>query len=240
MATFVLVHGAFHGAWCWERLTPLLESEGHAVIARDLPGAGDDSTPWREVTLEGYGRAVTALMDEVDERVVLVGHSMGGIAISRAAELRPEKVRYLVYLAADLLRAGESVMDVFAREENADSLALANFVSLEDGGLATTTEEGWRPAYFTDVSDDDMAWIRPRLRPQAVAPLTEPMVTTPERWGSVPRAFIETAGDRALNLATQRLMQAGSPCDPVITLQTSHSPFVSAPGQLAQALLRFA
>ncbi len=103
MSTFVLVHGSWHGAWCWNKLTPLLEREGHAVIAPDLPGHGEDWTPIPEISLQSYVDRVGEALDSAPEPAILVGHSMAGTVISQLAEQRPDQVAGLVYLCAFLL-----------------------------------------------------------------------------------------------------------------------------------------
>jgi pimeloyl-ACP methyl ester carboxylesterase len=104
MSTYVLIHGAWHGGWCWDKVVPLLEKAGHKVQAPDLPSHGKDKTSYRTVSLQAYADSVCGILDTQSDRVVLVGHSMGGIVISQAAEYRPEKVDTLVYLTAFLLR----------------------------------------------------------------------------------------------------------------------------------------
>ena len=74
MATFILVHGACHGGWCWEKVQPLLESRGHKVCAPDLPGLGKDHTPPANVTLADNVEKISRLLDKMEEPVVLVGH----------------------------------------------------------------------------------------------------------------------------------------------------------------------
>ena len=96
--TFVLIAGAWHGAWCWQKIVPLLEAQGHRVRIPDLPATGADTTDPAKVTLESWARFVAELLDAEPEPVILVGHSRGGVVISRAAEILPDKVRRLVYL----------------------------------------------------------------------------------------------------------------------------------------------
>jgi pimeloyl-ACP methyl ester carboxylesterase len=108
MANFLLIHGACHGGWCWERVAPLLEAAGHSVAAPDLPGHGDDATPMSELSLERYGAFVAELAVSYGP-VVLVGHSMAGAVISRAAEAVPDQIERLVYLTAYLPQSGESL-----------------------------------------------------------------------------------------------------------------------------------
>ena len=93
MATFMLVHGACTGGWCWEKVAPLLEANGHRVCAPDLPGLGKDNTPPANVTLADNVEKLSRLLDKMDEPVVLVGHSLGGITISQLAEARRRKIK---------------------------------------------------------------------------------------------------------------------------------------------------
>jgi len=109
MSTFVLIHGSWHGAWCWKNIVPLLEKEGHRVIIFDLPGHGNDKTPIGEVTFEKYIEKTVQEIDKAGEQVILVGHSMGGSVISQAAELRSQSIKKLIYVAGFLLENGQSV-----------------------------------------------------------------------------------------------------------------------------------
>ena len=106
MARFVLVHGAWHGGWCWERIAPLLGAAGHEVLAPDLPGMGADRTPFAADVLAQWADFVAGLVRGAAEPAVLVGHSRGGLVISEAAERAPDQIRVLVYLAALLLPVG--------------------------------------------------------------------------------------------------------------------------------------
>ncbi len=130
MSTFILVHGSWHGAWCWCKLVPRLEKLGHTVIAPDLPSLGRDRTPVNRVSLATWRRHVCDIVDSVPGQVVLVGHSRGGIVISEVAEHRPERVQTLVYLCAFLLASGECLSDVASSDES--SLVPPNVVMSED------------------------------------------------------------------------------------------------------------
>jgi len=101
-----LIHGAWHGGWCWEKLIPKLERNGHTVVARDLPGLCSDRTPAAEITLKAYTDAVCEALANEAEPAVVVGHSMGGVVIGEAAEGIPEKVKSLMYVTAYLLAPG--------------------------------------------------------------------------------------------------------------------------------------
>ena len=106
--TFILVHGSWHSAWNWHKVIPILEAQGHRVLALDLPGMGRDKTPVQEVTLEKAVNKIIQAIDGVEGKVILVGHSKNGIMISQAAEYRPDKIEKLVYLAAYLVPNGKT------------------------------------------------------------------------------------------------------------------------------------
>jgi pimeloyl-ACP methyl ester carboxylesterase len=112
MATFVMVHGAFHGAWCWFRLTPELEKRGHAVVALDLPGAGDDPTPVETVTLEDCARRIADVVSSQGEPVLLVAHSLGGVPATLATEMVSHRLRRLIYLSAFIPKNGDAFVSI--------------------------------------------------------------------------------------------------------------------------------
>jgi pimeloyl-ACP methyl ester carboxylesterase len=112
MATFVLVHGAWHGGWCWRHVAPLLRARGHEVHAPDLPGHGADPAPTATQTLDDYAERIGATVADCRGEVVLVGHSLGGLVISAVAEARPERLHRLVYLTAFLPRDGDSLVKI--------------------------------------------------------------------------------------------------------------------------------
>jgi pimeloyl-ACP methyl ester carboxylesterase len=231
MGTFVFVHGGWSGGWCWEKVVPLLEEAGHEAHAPDLPGSGDDPTPIQEVSLQGYADRIAGVLDAQPGPVVLVGHSSGGTVISQAAEQRPEKVELLVYLAAFLLRDGESLFEV--GENETGSLVLPNLVVSEDGASATIREDVVVEALLHDCPEEDAERAKARFAPQALAPFATPLSLTEGNFGRVPRAYIETLQDRAISPSFQEYMYGRQPCREVLTMDTSHSPFFSAPEELA-------
>ena len=236
MSTYVLIHGAWHGGWCWERVRPRLEKAGHTVATPDLPGHGEDATPTAKVTLEAYASRVCDVLDAQSEPVVLVGHSMGGVVVTAAAERRPERIRALVYLCAFLPGDGDTLRTLAGGDQT--SLVLLNLEVSEPQGFATVRDDGIVPAFYGRCSADDAAWAKSRLVPQALEPQNAPVTVTPERAGQVPRYYVECLEDRAIPIALQRSMVAAHPCRRVFTLATDHSPFLSAVDELVDCLLQ--
>jgi pimeloyl-ACP methyl ester carboxylesterase len=184
--------------------------------------------------LQSYVDRVCQVVDSRSEPVVLVGHSMGGIAISQAAESRPEKIETLVYLCAFLLRDGESLFQV--AQEDTESLILPNLVIDEDQGITTIRGEAAKDIFYGDCSDEDVARAKPLLRPDPIAPVGTPISVTEENFGGVPRVYVECLRDRAISPAAQKRMYEASPCERVVSMDASHSPFLSRPEELVSHL----
>jgi pimeloyl-ACP methyl ester carboxylesterase len=239
MSTFVLVHGAWHGAWCWYRIVPRLAQAGHTVLAPDLPSLGSDRTPIKDVTLAGWAESIGALIEAATEPVVLVGHSRGGIVISSVAERLPERIARLVYVAAFLLRDGETLLSV-AETVAATSRIVSNLLTTPDQSAITVPDAALREGFYGQCPEEDVTLARMLLQPEAAAPSATAMHVTPERFGRVPRAYIECRRDQAIPIELQRRMARESDCPVAASLDTDHSPFFSTPEALVEELLRLA
>lgn len=235
MAEYVLVHGAWHGGWCWHKVRSFLEDHGDTVATPDLPGHGDDPGSTADATMDNYVARVVATLNQCKAPAVLVGHSMAGAIISRVAEEVPEKVDRLVFVAAMVPVDGESVMSL--AETNQASALRGNLEFSDDGASVTVSEGIIADAFYHDCDEQDVTWARERLRPQNPAPLATPVNLTDERYGSVPKQFIECIEDQAIHIALQRRMARRAECL-TNTLNTSHSPFLSAPAALAAFIAR--
>ena len=231
-AHFVFVHGAFHGAWCWYKVTSALAAAGHQATALDLPSGGIDTTPASGVTLEAQAARVIEVLDTLPTPVVLVGHSAGGAVISTVAEKRPERVAKLVYLTAFLLPNGSSIARVAA--EDSGSLLPQNFVATPDGTVFVRTDNV-DDVFYGACDEADVALARTLLRPISLLPTVTP-VTVGAAFERVRRFYVACRRDRAISPDIQRAMYAALPCEKVFTLNTDHSPFLSRPAALVRAL----
>jgi pimeloyl-ACP methyl ester carboxylesterase len=238
VSTFVLIHGGWHAAWCWGRLSAFLEKHGHRVIAPDLPGHGSNAAAGIARPYDLYVPEVCALLSRLEERVILVGHSSGGMVVTEAGRRMSKRTRALVYLSAFLLPPGQTPRDVMKMDT--ESLLAGSLAVDTTRGVSYVREECARRVFYHDCSDQDAAWATSRLQHE---PLIRqgPEVSNAGSEGPpavrTPRFFIECLDDKALSPIVQRWMYTESPCDGVYSLATSHSPFLSAPEALAQHLL---
>lgn len=234
MATVMLVHGACHGAWCWDRVVPLIKAAGHRVLVPNLPGRGDKGKPGWRWTLKAYADAIVDTARMADGPVIAVGHSMGGIVISAAAEAAPELFERLVYVTAFLPVDGDSLASIAAMDKHSDlngASALSWFK-----GVVTINPDKLRPVYYGDCSEADLDWVRPQLVPESLRPSVT-KVRLSDDFQSVPRSYIRCTQDRALSIQMQDRLIERQPCEHVATLDASHSPFLSMPQKFADALV---
>lgn len=233
MATLLLVHGAYHGSWCWERVRPLLVERGHTVIGRDLLGMGEDTTDLRSVDLSVWSRQIVGLIKACPDPVIAVGHSRGGLIISQAANDAPDHVVGLVYLSGLLAPRDATMADMLVELQAHGARGITSRVS-EDGIAKVIDPDAVATQLYNATDQAGIARAPARVGPEPASS----MAITPrfDRTACLPRAYIECANDRVLPIAAQRHMQAAWPCSPVVTLSSDHSPFFSAPAALADAL----
>ncbi|MBS7538960.1 alpha/beta fold hydrolase [Ancylobacter lacus] len=238
MADFVLVHGSFHGNWCWQKLVPRLEALGHRVMAPNLPASGGDPAPLASADLAGYAARVGEAIEARPGKVILVGHSMGGIVSAQVSENLPHRLAATVYLNGLLFRAGETLVGFLDAHAHlgVEDLVLANMQVAPDGETATFPAAAAGAVFYNTCSPADAAFAAARLTPQRMKVYRDPLNLTAARFGTVRRFYIEGTRDNAVSLAYQRAMTARTPCEAVFTLEGDHSPFLSAPDALAARL----
>lgn len=278
-AAFVLVHGGWHSRSTWDKVKPLLEAQGHAVLTLDLPGAGANAaapkslgvrpfdlaafaaepSPVAGVTQDERTQAVVALVKKAaslsEAKVVLVGHSAGGMTVSAVAEQAPELLAAVVYLAGFLAPNGLSLLAMLGHESMSSALSPGLFVGdpVAIGATRINTgpsDEAYRSllkeSFYGDVSDADFAKAASQLHSDEpnIGALA-PSEITPGGFGATPRHYIRTTQDNAVPLAGQDYMIAE--VDRTIggatithTMESSHSPFLSQPAALSKILLDIA
>jgi len=236
MTTFVLVHGAWHGGWCWHKIVSRLEAAGHTAVAPDMRGHGIDRTPIESLTLDSLAEGVCAVVGKKAGPAVLVGHSFGGTIITEVGERMPGAVRALVYLTAFVVPGGKSMTDLNAPDP--ESLIADNLVISADGKSVTVNPARVRDIFYGDCQGEDVALARALLVPEGMAAFSTPSSATPSRWGSLPSAYIECTRDRAIGIARQRQFARYLANPKRFSLDCDHSPFFSLPDRLTECLLK--
>ncbi len=224
MAQFILVHGGFHGSWCWELLRPELERLGHATIAMDLPIDRPGAF------MDDYADAVVAALAGLDvSGAYLVGHSMGGMVAPRVAARLPGT--RLIFLCAGFAHTTE--------EERLESMAATTgdffgWLIADDFGRVTMSRENAVTAFYQDLPEALADWAFANLRPQWAEGFSRvgPIAPYADRVAHV----VCTADDRIIDAGRHRVMSEMRFGITPITLPGGHSPFLSRPALLAATL----
>ena len=229
----VLVHGAWHGAWCWASLQAELDRRGIASIAIDLPGHGSSVFPLGG--LRHDADHLTATLDHLDlEDAVLVGHSYGGAVITQAATGRDD-LAHLVYIAAFALDHTESVNGALRSFERRE-VALAGAIQMADNDCTTLDADAAAEALYGSCPPGVIAAALPRLSPQPIATMTEAIAGSPRT--SLPSTYLRCLQDEAVHPDHQAVMAAR--CTDHVDIDTDHSPFISAVTEVADVLEQIA
>ncbi|MGH8260408.1 MAG: alpha/beta fold hydrolase [Steroidobacteraceae bacterium] len=232
-ATLVLVHGAWHGSWCWERLLPQLAERGIAARTVDLPSVAHRAGQ-REAGLRDDAAAVREVVDSIAGPVVLCGHSYGGMVISLAGSGPASdptsgpasRVSGLIYLCAFMPEARQSLVGVGGDQHAPWIRTLDDGMTLPDLALAGEVLYG-------DCDRATRESAIARLKPQCSGAFTAPVARP--AWKSIPSTYIVCARDGALPPQLQRTLFAPR-AGRSLELDASHSPFLSQPAALAGAL----
>ena len=235
MANYLLLHGAFRGAWLWERLMPLLLKGGASPIAYDLPGHGDRAADRRGITMSSYIDDVANFIHKENLKdLVLVGHSMSGIIISKIAENMPERVRHLVYLAAVVPKSNEALVDLLTKERQ----ALLRPQQGKVHELSSTPQQS-RQMYFTDLEGEEQDYFIRQLTPQPLAVFFEriPFQRFPET--DIPRTYVMGLRDRSLPPDLTEGFAERLHVEP-LKIDAGHDLMVSRPAEVAEVLLHIA
>jgi pimeloyl-ACP methyl ester carboxylesterase len=236
MATFVMIHGAWHGGWCFEPLRARIEGAGHRLVAPDLPGMGGDDATLARVTLAQWAAFAVETCRAQLRPVLLCGHSRGGIVLSEAAERDPGAMACLVYICAMLLPGGASRVE-FQRDAMPNP-AFRAIIRPTPGGQGSVIDTARAAPVFAQLSPPALVADQlSRLVAEPNGPRATPLSLSEARYGSVPRHYLECLHDRTIPIEDQRRMERLQPCTSVTTLDADHSPFLSAPDALADALL---
>lgn len=238
MAQIVLVHGAWHGAWCWRRVIQPLVQAGHHVHAVTLTGVGERAHLLRPtITLDTHiADVLNAITHEEMSDVILVGHSYAGMLITAVADRIPNQIKHLVYVDAVVPESGESWSSTHAENTR---LARLNAALLSPNNAFPPTD----PNMF-GLKDDDYEWVKRRQTPHPAQPYTAPLTFNAQRVGRIPRTFVSCTApslgtiDAIRPRVTNSQTWGGAwlPNSNVVEIKTGHDPMISRPQELAAIL----
>ena len=232
--SYVLVHGAWMGAWCWNEVAQQLRADGEIVTTVELPAHGDDHTALADATLDAYVAKVSAAVDTSATPVILVGHSLGGVVVTAVAEHEPSKIAKLVYVGAFLPKDGQSLFDLASTDPDA---RLGKVLVIDkEHGIASVPTDSLADVFLADGSPDEVSLLQSRYRDEPLAPFVTPVHTTAANWGAVTKAYIFTKEDHAISYGAQQRMTAGVAFAKTAVIDTSHSPFLSQPAIVVSSL----
>lgn len=234
MATFILIHGAAHGGWCWDAVRQILEGAGHCVVAPDLPGHRSVESGQRpNIQMADYVSAVAGLIDRQAAKVILVGHSMGGFVTTLAACEMPQKVENLIHVAAFVPAPGDTVQALFSSDP-ASSLSEA-FSVTADGTHALLLPGKLASVVYQGCTDEQVALAAAKAVPQPLAPFTSQASFDAEILKTISQRAVVCTKDKVISPAFQKSMYEKSGA--VLSfLDSGHAPFYSCPKELVDQL----
>lgn len=234
MSTFVLIHGACHGGWCWYKVKMKLESKGHIVYTPDLPGnSKNDPVPSKEVTLERCISSIVNLIDTIDGNVILVGHSFGGAILSGVVELIKGRVQKLVYVCALAPKHGDKSSSLL--ESDTESQLKCTFKINEQERTAELLLDKVDAIIYNGCQKEDIEYAKKHIVPQPLIPMITPLQLDKSSYKTVPRIGIVCTDDKSITPKFQEQMYRDAGCKPYY-IKSGHAPFFSNADELCSIL----
>lgn len=237
--TIVLIHGAWAGTWVWDRLLEPLGLAGMRPRPVRLPGVGP--TLDRPASLGEVVDEVLRQIDDVEGPLLLVGHSGGGVVATQVAERISERVCGVAYIAGMMLPSDWNFGDLCDAAGLPAPVGIAAFLTVSDDGETTSVPpEAAASVFFQKADPADAIAASRSLCPQRESGRLIAPHWTAERFGRIPRLYVEATDDRSVPVAAQRRMQQLVPGAEVITLGSDHAPQLSEPASVVRAITEFA
>lgn len=225
--TYVLVHGAFQAPYAWQYVKADLESHGNKVIVVELPGHGADNTNPATLSINVYRDKVIQAINTTQGKVILVGHSMGGMVVTAVAEQIPARIEKLIFVGAFVPGNGQSIIDLASTDST--SLFGPALIPSADQLTLGMSEANLAPVFLADGSPAAKQLLITNYRPEPAIPFTNPAVITAANFGSVNKFYIFTEQDKAISLSNQQKMVTAAGITKTYTINSSHCPFLSKP-----------
>ncbi|MFT3823668.1 MAG: alpha/beta fold hydrolase [Chitinophagaceae bacterium] len=236
--TYVLVHGAWQAPYVWDAVRNDLIKKGNKVIVVELPGHGSDKTPTHTLSLDVYRDKVIQAISTVNEKVILVGHSMGGMVITAVAEKIPARISKLVYVGAFLPASGQALIDLSMSDPG--SKLGPSIIQSADQLTLDVKADSLTYLFINDGAPAVKQLVVDNYRAEPAIPFTNKVTLTNEAFGAVEKIYIKTLQDIVISPGLQDRMIAGAHITNILTVNSSHSPFLSQPHEISKLLLSIA
>lgn len=237
-STFVLVHGAWQSPTIWNGVKKQLEATGDKVVVVELPAHGSDTTSPAAVTIQVYRDKVIAAINKIATKVILVGHSMGGIVVTATAESIPSRIEKLVYIGA-FLPADQQSLGALAATDKQSLLGPA-LIPLKDGLLLDIIHDSITQIFCQDGTASQKQLVLDNYKPEPAIPFGNPVTVTAANFGNVKKYYIHTLLDNAVGIDLQNRMAAAARITRQFSLNTGHCPFVTDVDGTVKLLLQIA
>lgn len=236
--TFVIIHGAWQSPFVWNDVKAKLEAAGNKVVLVQLPAHGDDTTSPAKVTMDIYRNKVVKAINAINGKVILVGHSMGGVVITETAEAIPNKIEKLVYIGAFLPANGQSLGDLAGMD--AQSLLGPALIPTDGGLTLDVNKDSITTVFCQDGTDAQKKLVLDNFKVEPAIPFGNAVTITAANFGSVDKYYIHTLLDNAIGIVLQNHMAAAANITKQYSLNTGHCPFITNAAGTAQLLLQIA
>jgi pimeloyl-ACP methyl ester carboxylesterase len=233
--TYVLVHGAWQAPYVWTTVKEQLEKAGQKVVVVELPAHGDDYTSPANVSIDVYRDKVISAILSTKQKVILVGHSMGGVVITAVAEQIPDHIKKLVYIGAFLPANGQSLLDL--ADQDAQSLLGPSLIPSKDQLTLDVVHANITNIFCQDGTDAIKKLVLDNYRVEPAIPFTNKVTVTDANFGKVDKYYIHTLMDHAVGIDLQNRMADAAHITKIFSVNTGHSPFLTQPLEVTKILL---
>lgn len=232
---YILVHGAWHASWCWAPIAKMLRQQGHLVLTPDLPGHGKNKLNPKPVLMEDYVNYILSLVKQLPEPVILVGHSMAGLVISRVGELLPSAIKELVFVAAYIPKGSQSLLSI---AQVSESRNLTPFFCFDESAqeIYLKPDPQLVNLFFNACTSKNAQKAIAKLQPQPLRPFID-SVETGEQFNRIPKRSLICRYDKIL-LPSDQFRMGRAATDNIVYLEADHAAYYSAPKQITTLLLK--
>ena len=234
--TFVLVHGAWQGAYVWEDVRSQLEAKGQHVVVVELPAHGNDNAAPQTVSISVYRDKVIEAIHKESGNVILVGHSMGGVVVTAVAEKIPARIEKLIYIGAFVPANDQSLIDLAFQDT--ESQLGASLIPSADQLTLDVKHENIVSIFCQDATTEKQQLVLSKYRVEPAIPFADKAVVTSANFGSVNKYYIHTTQDHAIGTGLQNKMIAGAKITQVLSIDSGHSPFLSKPNEVVSLFMK--